>query len=1117
MNQALDPTQSFIVQAPAGSGKTELLTQRFLRLLSHNVQSPEEIIAITFTRKAASEMRQRILNALSLAEHDEPPEAAHKKITWQLARDVLQCDEKYNWQLQTNPNRLRILTIDALCASLCAQIPLLAQCGARPAIADQPEQLYQIAVQRLLTHLHENPSWQDAFQILLMHLDNRVYQLEKLLIDMLGKREQWLPHIMGPEHTSNELRSSLEEALQHITVESLENTAALFDDALQELLLPLLNFAAQQCRTQNIESPITACLDIQTFPENNIDHLKKWDGIVQILLTQTGSWRKQVNKNIGFPAASAAPSKAEKQIYTEYKKQMGALINSMSDNDGLLAALVELQQRPPLHYDDRQWSLIDAFTKILPVLAAELMVVFTQHNCIDFIELNLAAARALGDSEQPTDLALHLDAKINHLLVDEFQDTSIQQFSLLEKLVAGWESEDGRTLFLVGDPMQSIYRFRNAEVGLFLRAQQFGLGNVSLIPLQLHHNYRSQARVLEWINAAFSDIFPTTPNISSGAIHYTPAIPAADDDKGDVQLYPFIDDDASAEAKGIATLITKLKSQSPESSIAILVRSRTHLQFILPALANNNIAYQAIDIDPLYYCSEIQDLVTLTKALHHRGERTSWLAFLRAPWCGLTLQDLHVVASAANNTTIYGALEQLETLTELSDDGLKRLQCIIPILLEAFSQQGRSSLADWIKRTWLALGGPSLLKNQNQLDNCNVYFRLLERIDLSEMHISVTELQRQLNKLYAQPNNKDNNAVQVMTIHKSKGLEFDHVILPGLNYKSPPDASQLMMWLERPSQSGDSDLILAPIKSTAAKNDPLYHYLRRIQKQKADYETARLLYVATTRARESLHLTCTLTCAEDGEYISPAKNSFLHLLWNYFQNSTPADYDEDSPEKIPQRDPNQLVRITTDWNTTVTQHISSSSSDSNHPSPRDTHQQALRHTGTLIHEILAQIADTDLSSWQQRLETLQPTWQRRLQSLGVIRDHIDECLAIVMQAIKQTLNDPQGQWILAPHNDAHCEYPLTAVIEDRTQHIVIDRCFIDEDGIRWIIDYKTTIKPDDLDDETFWEQQRIAHRAQLELYERILRLTDDREIETALYFPMQQTLLETRCITPTRI
>src|SRR6202521_4097744 len=129
--RAVDPSDSFIVQAPAGSGKTELLIQRFLTLLSL-VEQPESIIAITFTKKAAGEMRHRVIGALQKAAAESAPEEAHERQTWELSRRALARDQELTWQLIQHPSRLRIQTIDSFCSSLVRQMPWVSRMGASP-------------------------------------------------------------------------------------------------------------------------------------------------------------------------------------------------------------------------------------------------------------------------------------------------------------------------------------------------------------------------------------------------------------------------------------------------------------------------------------------------------------------------------------------------------------------------------------------------------------------------------------------------------------------------------------------------------------------------------------------------------------------------------------------------------------------------------------------------------------------------------------------------------------------------------------------------------------------------------------------------------------------------
>ena len=140
--EALNIEKSYIVQAPAGSGKTELLIQRYLKLLAH-VQRPEQILAMTFTRKAAGEMKNRVLQALASAGNAESPQAAHEKTTWEIARQALINNEAQGWRILDNPSRLKIQTIDSFCASLTKQTPLLSGMGSLLEVEEKSRELYR--------------------------------------------------------------------------------------------------------------------------------------------------------------------------------------------------------------------------------------------------------------------------------------------------------------------------------------------------------------------------------------------------------------------------------------------------------------------------------------------------------------------------------------------------------------------------------------------------------------------------------------------------------------------------------------------------------------------------------------------------------------------------------------------------------------------------------------------------------------------------------------------------------------------------------------------------------------------------------------------------------------
>ena len=187
---ALDPRGSFIVQAPAGSCKTELLTQRILSLLASGAQQPEEVLAITFTRKAAEEMRLRVLDALQLGLQTTAPSSEHKQHTWQLAQQVIAQDQTLQWNLLQNPQRLQIMTIDSFCANLARQMPVLSRMGAVPKITQQPWVLYQQAAQQTISDLLAQDD--ENIKNLLLHLDNQQNRAMQEIATMLQYREQWL-------------------------------------------------------------------------------------------------------------------------------------------------------------------------------------------------------------------------------------------------------------------------------------------------------------------------------------------------------------------------------------------------------------------------------------------------------------------------------------------------------------------------------------------------------------------------------------------------------------------------------------------------------------------------------------------------------------------------------------------------------------------------------------------------------------------------------------------------------------------------------------------------------------------------------------------------------------
>ena len=524
--RALDVRHSFLVQAPAGSGKTGLLIQRMLALLAA-VERPEQILAMTFTRKAAAEMRERVLHALrdAQARTPVPPQSAHEARTRELADGVLAQDARRGWQLLANPARLRIVTIDAVAAGFARQVPIATRLGAMPAFVDDASAHYRAAA---LAALADAGADDDAWRRFLMHLDNDAPAVVTLLAQMLARREQWRagPPLGAPDEA---LRANLEAALQAETAHALRELLSRFPPVLAAALPELLRHAAAHLASApsadaaGFAGQVALLARQHGLPAADADALPSWRALADWLLTKSGpQWRAKVDKNQGFPPGEKPRSGARAAA----KAAMTAWLADAADVPGLAESLHAVRTLPPAHYDEHAWAFVAATLALLPQLAAHLTLEFARTGETDFSEATLRALAALGDAEAPGELLLAADMRIAHLLVDEFQDTSWTHNELLGRLTSGWEGGDGRTLFAVGDPMQSIYRFRAAEVGIFLAAQAQGrINDVPVECLTLARNFRSQAAVVDWVNEVFPQVLGRHSDASRGQVAYEKVLP----------------------------------------------------------------------------------------------------------------------------------------------------------------------------------------------------------------------------------------------------------------------------------------------------------------------------------------------------------------------------------------------------------------------------------------------------------------------------------------------------------------------------------------------------------------------------------------------------------------
>ncbi|MGB1109132.1 MAG: UvrD-helicase domain-containing protein, partial [Gammaproteobacteria bacterium] len=869
--RGLDPLQSFIVQAPAGSGKTELLTQRYLRLLS-GVDQPESVIAITFTRKAAAEMRHRIMKALRAARDEPAPAEEHARQTWELAGDALKRDADRAWELLDNPRRFRVVTIDSLSARIARLQPVHAGVGSTAEPAEDVDSLYRRAAKEALAPSADDDLFDAPLRLVLDHLGNDERKLARMLVDMLRGRDQWMRHVFDNQHE----REDLEAVLSRVVDKALNDLHQRFSPAQRAEVERLSAYARGNLLEQGLSTDCT----VAEFPGGSHGELEAWQALANFLMTKSGTWRKSADKNIGFPAPSG--SKDSKELAKQWKSDFVALVDGLRADPALETTMAAVRELPDTRYTDRQWQVLEALRAILRLAVANLEVVFKEQGQVDYAAVAMAAMNTLRDNEaMPSEVALALDYRIEHLLVDEFQDTSVSQWHLLELLTEAWAPGDGRTLFVVGDPMQSIYRFRQAEVGLFLRAQTDGIGNLPLEPLTLRANFRSQAGVVDWVNSVFPSVLGQRMDIAEGAVAYAASEPVKSRLPGDaVRLHTLGADDAGAEAQRVLDILHE-SPPGPENRVAILVRGRAHLSAIIPALRGAGHRFQAVEIDTLAQRPVIQDLLALTRALLHPADRVAWLSVFRAPWCALPLQDLHRLSHWPGAAVLADVMRDVAFCETLGSKVADRWERTRSALLPALDSRGRVGLRAWVGGCWLALGGPACVDSATDLEDAERYLELLDQFDVGCGLDELAAFESAVERLFAEADVQAGTQLQLMTIHKAKGLEFETVILPGLNRRPRADDTKLLLWMEAARAghgSESSEFLLAPVKADAEDSDSIYRYVKRLEQRKGEHELARLLYVAATRAIQRLHLLASFKEKKAGDW-SLAPGSLLKAMW----------------------------------------------------------------------------------------------------------------------------------------------------------------------------------------------------------------------------------------------
>jgi ATP-dependent helicase/nuclease subunit A len=1181
---ALDPRRSILVQAPAGSGKTTLLADRFLRLLAE-VEEPGQVVAITFTIPAAAEMRNRILDELR---KEEPSP---------IARRVLEHSTRLGWNLLDQSSQLRISTIDAFCRVLALQQPLLSGLGGGLEIGKAPGDLYRRAARRTLQQIGgKNVLLNSAIARLLLWRDNNWQETEKLLILMLEQRDRWMhDFVLGREPDWDGLREKLERPFAEAARQALTELSRLLDQVpgASEEVLALARFGCEQSGGA-LYRDLAELVCFPALPFGNIEELEEarhaFVEMAELVLTDSG-FRRRLDKRQGFPA----DCKREKQC-------LMALIERLSSVPGFETALQRVGQLPPSRYPDEEWELVRASFVLLVHAAAQLKIVFAETGTADFIEVaQIAGAALLGDEDLPSEAAISMADGIRHMLVDEFQDTSRRQHELLSRLIAAWPEREGRTCFVVGDPMQSIYFFRDADAELFPQVQKCGLNIPNDQPLlletvKLTANFRTAPGLVAGLNERFRQIFATD---DGGGIEFTEAEAARSASEISVSQNPdslfqlhlaFIPQTSKAKSsdskderaikeeklrsgeeravakkaqtdeivdliRGHLERVPEARAKGEKLRIAVLARTRKSLAEIAVALREAEVPFLAVDLEALSDRPEVLDALALGRALLNPEDRVAWMGLLRAPWCGLTLADLHTLVSGDDKALLERPVAELiaERSELLSDDGRMAVRRVLAALAEVprlrFAQPS-VSLGTWLEQVWLRLGGDACV-DATARANVELLWNRLDGLSEGEQDLLGPAFNAALKDLKALPDPRAESdyGVQLMTIHKAKGLEFEVVIVPDLQAGAGRQEVRLLSWMERglpePDESGEiTEFLVAPIQPKGAEGGSAKKWVDVQRRNKERQEMRRLLYVAATRAREELHLFARPGYKQGkdaGLELAKPAESLLGTAWPALEAEVREQFAQWSDARVAQeasaeaeegllysvaagREENLLMMPSPPKNTVLHRLPSSFEIRCSGIStaPADFHGSSSlyeRHGGGLISRALGTAVHALLEELARHpgygeiapaaLLSLQPQIAARVRAFGIDPAQASRIVAKAAEIAGKAAQDPVGRWILSPHPDAASEQRWAGVMAGALRTVQVDRVFrageapmAEGESVWWLIDHKTA-NEDPLDKATALPKLRALFAPQLEAYAKVLRNMHgaDAAVRAGLYYP----------------
>lgn len=935
---ACDPVHSVVVEACAGSGKTWLLVARMLRLLLAGAE-PAELLAITFTRKAAQEMRWRLtelLHELALADQAGVESILLERgvPAAELAQLVPIARRLYD-KLLASPQGLAMDTFHSWFGRLIQLAPLSSGVPHGFSLLEASAELQREAYGQLMQSLKDTAH--SEIKAALLHLYQEVgdSNAKNMLDAFLDKRAEWWAS--NQDAQDGDPLSWLRE-LCGIDVELDARLSVWKNEALYQRLFDIAvclgkGTKVNQDRARAIETALTAGASIENFSSLAFEFFGS-DG-----------------KN--------RSNRKTKDLTIAIEKWLGANNEAAFDDEcnALAEALKLLNRRS-------NEKLVLSLNQALFTVGAKYLEAYqelkTEQRVFDFADLEWQAYRLLSQPEFAAYLQARLDARYKHILLDEFQDTNPLQWNIVSAWLAAYGDDASRpSVFIVGDPKQSIYRFRRAEPRVFAAASRL-LAEQGAQVLRTNQTRRNAPQIVAVLNQSMQEnpIFSaqTTAADGLGAVWRLPLIQAANEDDNPARSkFPLRNPLAMAaeeaedarrleEGRQIARALQLARKTMHEqdlqwSDVMLLVRRRTHLSAYEKALREAGIPFVSSRRGGLLDALEVADLIALLTFLITPGDDRSLAHVLKSPIMGATDSDLIMLAQRSENSWWKRLLGAVQTppvnplLLRAAGllQGWMQAAHDLPVhdLLDAILHQGQlpARYAEF----------SSSVERAQVLGNLNAFLELALNMDAGRYpslpkFIAALAAFRQGEQADAPDESTVDSgadAVRILTIHSAKGLEAKIVVMVDSNH-SEAAKDQIGILCQWPLQENNPNekkhfSAYGRKDQRGAARDTLF----ALEEAQATQENWNMLYVAVTRAKELLIVSgvandkaaASAGVTQDSWYarfglldetllddtdLDPAQQDGEHFLMPVFN---PPDLGLPAPEVVPQASAEQLEGI----------------------------------------------------------------------------------------------------------------------------------------------------------------------------------------------------------------